>query len=137
MSTPDDSAHPHDGAVLGRLVLTSDFDAPSAARRFVRDALAAVGRTALEADGALVVSELVTNVVVHTACPELTVTVELTPAGVSIAVEDCNIAPVTIEASADLGQARRGLRLIDAVSECWASEATSHGKRVWVELADP
>ena len=84
-------------------------------------------------DAALLVSELVTNVVRHVAGEAaMTVEVHLTRAALHVAVVDGSTAPAaTRPRTADGGH---GLRLVAAVADRWGSEEHAGGKRVWFEL---
>ncbi|MFD7709438.1 ATP-binding protein [Streptomyces sp. NPDC059786] len=84
----------------------------------------------------LVVSELVTNAIVHTASRR--VVCELHDSGdlVRIAVRDEGCAPgeprpVPVEAEEEHG---RGLLLVEAVCTAWGAQETGPGLRVWAEL---
>jgi anti-sigma regulatory factor (Ser/Thr protein kinase) len=89
-------------------------------------------------DAALLVTELVANVVDHVG-GEANVTLELTAseAWLRISVADgSSIQPVVQELSSDRPRGR-GLRLIQVVADRWGSEEHAGGKRVWFELRTP
>lgn len=123
-----------EGRRIGPVELAASLEAPFAARHLVHDFLAAVDREGLEPDALVVVSELVSNVIVHTACTVLSVTVALTSDALCISVEDCDVSPATLRDLSTLEVTDRGLRLVDALSTRWASERNVHGKTVWAEL---
>jgi anti-sigma regulatory factor (Ser/Thr protein kinase) len=84
-------------------------------------------------EGALVVTELATNAVLH-ARSDFTVAVSIQPDAVRIAVRDSSAvlpAPGDGRPGAATG---RGLRIVAAVSREWAAERHGEGKIVWAEL---
>jgi anti-sigma regulatory factor (Ser/Thr protein kinase) len=89
-------------------------------------------------DAALLVTELVANVIDHVR-GEATLTLEV---GVSedwlrIAVVDgSSVVPVVQELSRELPRGR-GLRLVQAVASRWGAEEHQGGKRVWFEMRPP
>ena len=89
-------------------------------------------------DAALLVSELVSNVVDH-AWSEAALTLELALAGdwLRISVADGSaIRPVVRELHQDRPRGR-GLQLVEAIADRWDVEDHQGGKRVWFELAPP
>ena len=134
MSSPHHSAHLGEGRSVGPVEVAASLAAPSVARELVRDFLASAGRADLEPDALIVVSELVTNVVVHTACTVAILSVALTADTLCIAVEDCDVAPAAFRDPSSLGVTDRGLRLVDVLCSRWASEPSELGKTVWAEL---
>jgi anti-sigma regulatory factor (Ser/Thr protein kinase) len=105
------------------------------ARRFTRRTLRSWGVAADGADAVLlVVSELVTNALVHTDGP---VRLDLTLVGgkLRIAVADASprtpVKPTSIGWEATGG---RGILLVEAVSAAWGTLPVSGGKQVWSEI---
>ncbi|MFE9678395.1 ATP-binding protein [Streptomyces sp. NPDC006259] len=111
------------------------------ARRWARSRLAGSG---IEADEPLaetlilLVSELVTNAVVHTGCPavlrlslpgvaaeEVTVRLEV--------ADSSNRAPVP-RCVGDEATGGRGLALVDGLADRWGWSVEGPGKRIWCEL---
>lgn len=89
-------------------------------------------------DAALLVTELVANVVDHAGAEnELTVEVTLSGDWLRIGVVDGSaVRPVVREL--DTGSIRgRGLRLVAAIADRWGCEDHDGGKRVWFELRPP
>ena len=89
-------------------------------------------------DAALLVSELVSNVVDHVQ-GEASLTLELALAGdwLRISVSDGSaVRPVVRELSGDRPRGR-GLLLVEAIADRWGVEDHQGGKRVWFELAPP
>jgi anti-sigma regulatory factor (Ser/Thr protein kinase) len=89
-------------------------------------------------DAALLVTELVANVVDHVG-GEANLTLELSVSEdwLRIAVVDgSSIRPVVQELSRDRPRGR-GLRLVQAIADRWGSEDHEGGKRVWLEMRPP
>lgn len=108
-------------------------DGPSAraARRFVAEAVAAIGMPTDEA--LLLASELVTNVVLH-ARTDFVVRMAVTEDALRVAVVDENTRlPTRVAAPVD-ATSGRGLSIVDAVAQRWGVEAHAGGKTVWFEL---
>ena len=107
--------------------------APRQARRFVVSTLAEWGLTHLADDVALLVSELVTNVIRHT---DAGATMRLTRAPQHLR---CSV----IDAGGHLPQPRhpsptdqsgRGLLLVETIASSWGSQATAGRTEVWFEV---
>lgn len=85
----------------------------------------------------LVISELVTNAVGHTATGQ--VSVEVRVVGSVLRIEVCDSSPV-LPASRVLdghSESGRGLFLVAALAERYGAEAMPVGKRCWAEIALP
>lgn len=124
------------------LTLPAQPSSVSAARRFLSSRLAAqhVLDTTVASDAVLVVSELVTNAVLHGREP---IVVEVsfadettmgTPAAVRIVVSDASPVPPAMRDYGDGASTGRGLALIASLSRRWGVEVAEPGKAVWVEL---
>ncbi|GGT22657.1 hypothetical protein GCM10010254_48840 [Streptomyces chromofuscus] len=104
------------------------------ARRFTRRTLRAWGVTAPFDAVLLVVSELVTNALVHTDGP-VRLDFTLVDSRLRVAVADTSprtpIKPTSIGWEATGG---RGLLLVEAMSVAWGAVPVSGGKQVWCEL---
>nr|BFD81091.1 SpoIIE family protein phosphatase [Streptomyces sp. Xyl84] len=104
------------------------------ARRFTRRTLRSWG-VGEDADAALlVVSELVTNALVHTEGP---VRLDLTLAHHRLRIAVADASPRTPVKPTDIGWAAtggRGILLVEAVSTAWGALPVSGGKQVWSEL---
>jgi anti-sigma regulatory factor (Ser/Thr protein kinase) len=124
--------------------LSATFDLPPtvaavpAARHLVLELLRAWESPHALDDAALLVSELVSNVVDHVGGEaELTVEVSLSDAWLRIAVVDgLAIRPVVRELSSDRPRGR-GLQLVQALADSWGAEEHGGGKRVWFDLRPP
>ena len=123
---------------------SADIDLPPSvrsiplARHLVVGLLRAWGAPHDRDDAALLVTELVANVVDHVGGEaSLTLQVELSEDWLRIAVADgSSVRPVAREL--DTGSPRgRGLRLVQAIADRWGCEDHDGGKRVWLELARP
>jgi anti-sigma regulatory factor (Ser/Thr protein kinase) len=113
-------------------VFPAQLSTPAAARRFVVRALRKAGVPVDEAV-ALVVSELVTNSVLH-AASKARIQVLVGDPVVRVEVHDTDpTLPVLRHPSPDTVNGR-GLMLVDALTDRWGSEVTEDGKVVWFEL---
>ncbi|WP_329453594.1 ATP-binding protein (plasmid) [Streptomyces sp. NBC_01724] len=111
--------------------------APRSARRGAALAVRTWGMDADTVDKAmLVVSELVTNAISHTASRVVSMSVTRTAAAtVRISVGDSARGPLSPPVSPDGDEEHgRGLLLVAALADRWGIEQTSSGKQVWCEL---
>ncbi|MFG2599600.1 ATP-binding protein [Streptomyces sp. NPDC048462] len=103
------------------------------ARRLVRLALDVWGLDDLADDGALIVSELVSNAVQHARRQSIRVGVDRRGAArVCVGVVDFSRVPPTHRAP--MGEHGRGLLLVATLAGSWGTEPLPWGKRVWAEL---
>lgn len=108
---------------------------PAIARDIVGLLLGAWGLERFQDDLAIITSELVTNVYVHTPRAD-SFELELVShgAGVRLSIADgYTIKPVIKELNPETPTGR-GLQLVQALASRWGSEEHEGGKRVWVEL---
>jgi anti-sigma regulatory factor (Ser/Thr protein kinase) len=106
-----------------------------AARRFVTDTLDRWALGQLCDWGALAVSELATNAVVHAATP---FEVELEVNGeVVITVTDRSLGVPVARSGPLEGESGRGVHLIEALSDRWGVQVGDSAKRVWCSVARP
>ncbi|MFG3659320.1 ATP-binding protein [Streptomyces sp. NPDC047706] len=107
------------------------------ARRWARSRLAGCGIAAdepLAETLILLVSELVTNAVVHTGCPAVLRLSLPQPATVRVEVADGSTrAPVPRWADGD-ETGGRGLALVDGLADRWGWSPDGAGKQIWCEL---
>jgi anti-sigma regulatory factor (Ser/Thr protein kinase) len=116
------------------LLVPSDRSAAARARHFVRDTLEAWGIDGeTQEDCELLVSELVTNAVMHAHSGAL-VSMEGDRDLVKISVRDESTAPPTVQECSPSEIAGRGLLLVSRIARRWGVEAWSGGKAVWFEL---
>jgi anti-sigma regulatory factor (Ser/Thr protein kinase) len=89
-------------------------------------------------DAALLVTELVSNVVDHVGGEaNLTLEVSVSEDWLRIAVADgSSVRPVVQELSHERPRGR-GLRMVQAIADRWGAEDHQGGKRVWFELGAP
>jgi anti-sigma regulatory factor (Ser/Thr protein kinase) len=120
------------------MTLAAVPSAPGAARQAVRTWFESrhCGDDAMDT-AALLVTELVSNAVVHATGPSLWLTVDETMTdALHVAVRDgSHLIPQCSTQAPDVDQAGgRGLFMVDAFSTRWGWEPLSTGKRVWFEL---
>ncbi|MDB1090174.1 ATP-binding protein [Streptomyces sp. ACA25] len=106
-------------------------------RREVAERLTAWGLPGVVDRATLLVSELVTNVIVH-VCDGAPITLELSMQGtylrVAVRDHDPRALPVLLDAT-DEQQSGRGMQLVDTLADRWGVILTGDGKRVWCEMA--
>lgn len=117
-------------------MLRTDPAAVRAARGFVADQLAGSTAVAAAASAELVVTELVTNALLH-GSPPLLLHVRVTDGRVRLTVHDGS--PLLPRRPADDPGAMtgRGLRLVEALASRWGVHHSTGGKAVWAEVAPP
>ncbi|WP_050501980.1 ATP-binding protein [Streptomyces monomycini] len=110
-------------------------ESAATARRLVRIALSAWGLEELADDGALIVSELVSNAVHHarSRCIRVSVT-RPGAARVRLSVVDKSMKLPEPRESGEGDVDGRGLMLVAVLAADWGAELLPWGKRVWVEL---
>ena len=122
------------GTVVVRQRLEPHPSSVSRARRLVTTALADLGREELADDGALAVSELVTNALVHAGTP-IEVVVLQRNADVVVEVVDDNPRLPSRRHHAELVGTGRGLNLVEQLTTAWGAQDRPPGKAVWFVLA--
>jgi anti-sigma regulatory factor (Ser/Thr protein kinase) len=117
--------------------LPAVLEASAAARALVRKACADWSVSAIGDVAALVVSELVTNVVEH-ARSSCRVSVSIGPAGMHVSVRDYAPGPPPRPRPVDLARSRgRGLHIVSALASSWGVSRHPDGKTIWAVLALP
>ena len=104
------------------------------ARRFARGQLEEWGAPELCDSAALVVSELVTNAVVHTGTTTV-VDLRLDAHSLRVEVEDQHpgrVLPTGLPTPSDDSESGRGLGITSSLASSWGVEYTSVAKRVWL-----
>ncbi|MBH1935261.1 ATP-binding protein [Streptomyces sp. AV19] len=106
------------------------------ARRWARSRLAGCGigvDEPLEETLILLISELVTNAVVHTGCPA--VLRMLFPGGtVRVEVADFSARPPRRRCADGSETGGRGLELVDGLADRWGWQHEGSGKSIWCEI---
>ncbi|HEX3705527.1 MAG TPA: SpoIIE family protein phosphatase [Mycobacteriales bacterium] len=119
---------------LSELTLGHEPDAVPRARRFTARWLASEPEEIVE-DAEQLVSELVTNAILHGAEP-VTLRLLRSEGALRIEVEDASRAlPVLARPNADT-MTGRGLSLVAALSSGWGVKESAVGKVVWAELGE-
>jgi PAS domain S-box-containing protein len=103
------------------------------ARRLVRTELETGGRADLCDTAELLISELVTNALVHAGTP-IEVHARVRPAGLRVEITDGSAVVPAIRHHSSMAGTGRGLRLLQAMVEAWGTEPRAVGKTVWFEL---
>jgi anti-sigma regulatory factor (Ser/Thr protein kinase) len=119
--------------VDARTTLPADPASAGSARRFVRARLNEWNAWHLEDPALLLVSELVTNAILH-ARSESMLTVVYDDGVLRVEVADASLVGVQRRVYARDAATGRGLLLVDAIATAWGTVATEEGKAVWFEL---
>lgn len=119
--------------IHARTTLPSSVNTPAAARAFVRDEVARKAAVPVE-DLTLVVSELVTNAVVHGSA-EVHLDVAVEGSHVRIEVADDSPADAAPVAPLVEGDSGRGLLLVARLAARWGVRRDGARKVVWADLA--
>ncbi len=110
-----------------------DARAVSEARRFAEARLRQHGLEELATDVQLVVTELVTNALLH-AHPPIRLVVQVTPPRARVEVHDRSHAmPLPLNPDVD-AMTGRGLRIAQGLSTSWGATPEGEGKYLWAEL---
>jgi anti-sigma regulatory factor (Ser/Thr protein kinase) len=132
VSRPLDAAVPH-----FRFELAAHPGSAAQARRMTRAWLAAWAICEDTCDSAaLVISELVTNAIVHTSSRQIVC--ELTDEAEKVRIAVCDEGRISDEPSAsarrDEEDHGRGLLLVAAMCSAWGAQEAGRGLQVWAEL---
>jgi anti-sigma regulatory factor (Ser/Thr protein kinase) len=117
-----------------RLSLAPASASPSAARRWLADQLVGYPES-MVADAALLVSEVVTNAVLH-AGTTIEVAVHARE-GVRVEVADGSTVAPNAKGYVAEASTGRGLMLLEAMATAWGVEVRPSGKVVWFDMAAP
>ena len=117
-----------------RFVLRPHPESARRARELVADALCSHLDPETVHYATVVVSELVTNAVIH-ANTTVTVGLQLLPGGgARIEVGDSSNWPPTVRSATPDEPGGRGLILVQALAKDWGVSPTTEGKTVWAEI---
>ena len=112
-----------------------------AARRFAHAALTEWRLPALADDVDLVISELITNALLHARADRraaegasIRLDLEYDGDGLYCRVTDSSALPPTPEDAADTAESGRGLLLVEALSASWGWKPEGNGKIVWARF---
>jgi anti-sigma regulatory factor (Ser/Thr protein kinase) len=121
--------------VYRQVLLPPDLGAPRAAREFLRQTCAAWADEACVPAAAVVVTELVTNVVEHAGTP-CRLGLALDRSGFEVSVRDFRPGPAPRPRPRPVEARRgRGLHLVASLAHEWDAVRHTDGKTVWVRLA--
>ena len=84
-------------------------------------------------EAAIIVDELVSNVVVH-AKTMFELEVERWQNGIKIIVRDLSIQEPSIQALDPLSESGRGLFMIDSIADEWGHHVHESGKCIWADI---
>ena len=118
-----------------KIELTGDVASCSRARRFVGETLAQAADD-LRANASLLISEVVTNAVLHASGP-VTVEVLQKDNAYRIVVSDGSRTPPTEKDYRTDDATGRGLQLLECLTATWGWNRTGTGKVVWFDLPVP
>ncbi len=118
---------------MASLELAPDHTAAARARRFVAQTLHRWGLDDAVEDAELLVSELVTNAILHARSPA-TVRINHDAPSLRVAVCDLSPAPPRVRDYGPTAVTGRGMLLVDRIARRWGVESSSTGKCVWFEV---
>ncbi|WP_432561020.1 ATP-binding SpoIIE family protein phosphatase [Kineococcus sp. SYSU DK003] len=129
----------YDGPTPGiretRLALPADTRAVGAARDYLRTTLSEWDLSSAADEAELVVSELVTNALLHTGSPAaLTLRHEVADGLLSVGVEDCSTRHPQPRDSTEEATGGRGMHIVEVVAQRWWVAPRGNGKTVWADL---
>ncbi|MFB7591249.1 ATP-binding protein [Streptomyces sp. NPDC056169] len=107
------------------------------ARRWARSRLAGSGigdDEPLAETLVLLISELVTNAVVHTGCPAVLRMLFAAEGGVRVEVADASDRPPQPRHAEGDDTNGRGLELVDGLADRWGWQPEGAGKSIWCEV---
>ncbi len=111
-------------------------ESPARARAFTADTLQSWGCGGLIDVAQLLVSELVTNVVLH-AGTDAVLSIGLRPDRLRIEVADGSVTVPHTSDSTSNGTSGRGLPIVEVIGDDWGVEQRHGGKTVWTEIRIP
>jgi anti-sigma regulatory factor (Ser/Thr protein kinase) len=118
---------------VASLELPPDHTAAARARQFLGRTLHEWGLDAVTGDAELLVSELVTNAILHARSPAR-VNVERDDSVVRVAVCDGSSATPRVRDYGPNAVTGRGMFLVDRIARRWGVDVDGNGKCVWFEV---
>lgn len=118
-----------------RLALRPVPASAAQARSFVERTLGDWGCDAVLDASRLLVSELVTNAVLH-ARTDFELVIRLVRGGVRVEVADGSPSAPVVRHYEDEAMTGRGLALVDQLATAWGVDDRSNGKAVWFEIRE-
>lgn len=125
-----------EAAEARRVTFTRDLRSGATARRFMEAVLDRWACADVLDVVNLLVSELVTNAVVH-GDSAAQVSVVLEPDALRVEVADEGVGSVAPRDATDEETSGRGIALVEAMARRWGVEETPRGKTVWFEVERP
>lgn len=116
-----------------RLLLPPEPRSAAKARSFARDYVAASGSSADPDVVELLVSELVTNAVLH-ARTSVIVNISTARGGIRVEVADEAVGSVAQRHYSPDATTGRGVGLVDVLASDWGVRSHAYGKTVWFEV---
>ena len=113
--------------------LSSGREAPRQAREFLRAASCASHHSAVVEDAVLLVSELVTNSIIHGG-PPVVVAIDCDGEALQVRVRDGSAALPARRTAGQAEEGGRGLALVETLSADWGVDPEPDGKHVWFVL---
>jgi anti-sigma regulatory factor (Ser/Thr protein kinase) len=111
-------------------------EAPSMAREFLRQATCPEHHIEVLEDAVLLVSELVTNSVLHGG-PPVVVAVDCDGEALRVRVRDGSPSLPELRHAQQVDEGGRGLELVANLSQDWGVDPVEDGKHVWFVLRKP
>ncbi|WP_432498079.1 ATP-binding SpoIIE family protein phosphatase [Kineococcus gypseus] len=126
---------PAPGSRESQVELPGDTRAVAAARAHLRTTLDRWGLVRVADEAELVVSELVTNAVLHTGSgAALTVRHDPLSARLCLGVDDASTSHPLPRGAGEESLSGRGMHIVDVLAERWWVSPRGDGKTVWAEL---
>lgn len=115
--------------------LPAEVSSPALARRFVMERCAAAGDVVTAEVVVLLVSELVTNAVLHARTASV-LRLHTGDGRLRVEVQDASTEPPVASSASQNGHATggRGVLLVDSLADRWGSDVGERGKTVWFEV---
>lgn len=112
-----------------------NLSAPARARRHLCDTLGREHTIAAFPDAVLILSELVTNAVLHANCAQLRIDIDVHDDGrLRLAVIDTDTSQPVVRQPTPDEVGGLGLLIVDSLASDWGVEVTQSAKAVWAEI---